>query len=172
MQTKDLAQAIGHEVRGGRGRQGMTRKQLAAAADVSERYLHELESGEANASIGILARIAAALGTDVVSLVKASDGSADGTRPASRLAAFDAVIGGMSLPEQQAVLPIIEQYLTNRRKCLRGVALLGLRGAGKTTLGTMLAKRHKLEFVSVTREIEARAGMSLADLFNLGGPES
>ena len=64
------------------------------------------------------------------------------------------------------------RWIEDRRRASKGVALLGLRGAGKTTLGRLLADRHGLAFVSITREIETRAGMSLADLFNLGGPDA
>jgi XRE family aerobic/anaerobic benzoate catabolism transcriptional regulator len=78
----------------------------------------------------------------------------------------------MNLREQEGSVAIIERYLHDRRRALKGFALLGLRGAGKTTIGGMLAERHGLPFLSVTREIEARAGMNLNDLFNLGGPDA
>jgi XRE family aerobic/anaerobic benzoate catabolism transcriptional regulator len=78
----------------------------------------------------------------------------------------------MSPAEQAGAVPVLTRYLEERRKRLKGIALLGLRGAGKSTLGRRLAERHGLPFVSITREIEARAGMSLADLFNLGGPDA
>jgi XRE family aerobic/anaerobic benzoate catabolism transcriptional regulator len=82
-----------------------------------------------------------------------------------------ALIGGMSLREQESAVPFLERYLQDHRKSLKGIALLGLRGAGKSTIGNLFAARHGLPFLSVTREIETRAGMSLNDLFNLGGPD-
>lgn len=180
MPTDDIARIIGGRVRAGRARLGMTRKQLAASADVSERYLHELENGEANASIGILAKVAQALGQDFVSLVAAGDAVAAlattrgaAARPGAGMEpTLAALLAGMSAAEQQAAHPVVERWLAAHRRAARGIALIGLRGAGKTTLGRRLAERHGLPFVSVTREIEARAGMSLADLFNLGGPDA
>jgi XRE family aerobic/anaerobic benzoate catabolism transcriptional regulator len=66
---------------------------------------------------------------------------------------------------------VLEDFLAKHRKAGRGIALLGLRGAGKTTLGTLLAERYGVPFLSVTREVERRAGMALDDLFNLGGSD-
>lgn len=169
MQPLDIIRTIGITVRASRKRIGMTRKQLAAAADVSERYLNDLENGEANASVGILVKIADALGLDFASLVAHSGGEVVAAPPTAGLRALFAT---MSPAEQAGALPVLERYLDERRRQSNGIALLGLRGAGKSTLGRALAERHRLPFVSVTREIEARAGMSLADLFNLGGPDA
>lgn len=171
MQPNEIARIIGTKVRSGRARLKLTRKQLAASADVSERYLNELENGEANASVGVLAKIADALGQDFVSLVSTADNDT-GRGNQQQLAAFQVLLATMSLSEQEGALPVMERYLGERRRSSRGLALLGLRGAGKSTLGRRLAERHELPFVSVTREIETRAGMSLADLFNLGGPDA
>lgn len=182
MHQQDVTRSIGDRVRRGRARIGLTRKQLAAAADVSERYLNELENGEANASVGLLMKVAHALQQDLVDLI-------DGRRalpPAAETAATSAsaptraglhppllsLLEGMSQQEQVAASELLARWLEDRRRASKGVALLGLRGAGKTTLGRLLAERHGLAFVSITREIEARAGMSLADLFNLGGPDA
>lgn len=170
MYQDEIAREIGKRVRAGRGRLGMTRKQLSLSADVSERYLNELENGEANASIGILTKIAAALGEDFTRLVVG-----DGARPAHTNhsdAELGDLIASLSHIELEAARGLIQRYLEERRRSLKGVALFGLRGAGKTTLGRLLAEKHGVAFVSITREIEARAGMTLADLFNLGGADS
>lgn len=173
---------IGARVRSARREAGITRKQLGERADVSERYLNQLENGAANVSIGILTRVAEALAVELTCLLPPSSAvSAD--RPGSRQAGprhpahpapspLADIIAGMSLPEQEGAVAILERYLLDRRRCLKGVALLGLRGAGKSTIGGLFASRHGLPFLSVTREIEARAGMSLNDLFNLGGPDA
>jgi XRE family aerobic/anaerobic benzoate catabolism transcriptional regulator len=163
-------QIIGVRVRAARAAAGISRKRLSALADVSERYLNELENGEANVSVGVLARVARALGVEMLDLLAPGNGGQRPPRPLHPPLA--AMIAGMSLREQEAALPHLERFLAERRKSIKGIALLGLRGAGKTTLGGMLAQRHGLPFLSVTREIEARAGMSLNDLFNLGGPEA
>ena len=165
MPSSDIARDIGHRIRADRARLQLTRKDLARAAEVSERYLNELENGEANASLGILAKVAAALGQDLSSLLFASSVTA-------RHDGFDALASGMSPSERESAIPILQQFLAERRRSARGLALLGLRGAGKSTLGRMLSAHLRLPFVSITREIEARAGMSLGDLFNLGGPDA
>ncbi|HRD75187.1 MAG TPA: shikimate kinase [Hyphomicrobiaceae bacterium] len=171
MDTAPITRRIGTRVRAGRARIGMTRKQLAAAAEVSERYLNELENGDANASVAILAKVADALGLDLVSLLSADDAS-PGVAAQPAFEPLASLMAGMSLAEQQAALPVLDTFITDRRRRLRGIALLGLRGAGKSTIGRLFAARHGLGFISVTREIEARAGMSLAELFNLGGPDA
>jgi XRE family aerobic/anaerobic benzoate catabolism transcriptional regulator len=179
MQQHDITRGIGDRVRLGRTRMGMTRKQLAATADVSERYLNELENGSANASIGILIKVADALQQDLLDLVGAARGSEEAAEPVAPAtvpvllhAPLRSLLLAMSVQEQVGAHEVLSDWLEARRRASKGVALLGLRGAGKTTLGRRLAERHGLPFVSVTREIEARAGMSLADLFNLGGPEA
>lgn len=171
--NKDVVtQTIGERVRAARAEASMTRKQLSERADVSERYLNELENGDANVSVGILGRVAAALSVNLVSLFPSSRGSTpSGTPSAAMHSALADLVGGMSLREQESAVPILQRYLQDRRKSLKGVALLGLRGAGKSTIGNLFAVRHGLPFLSVTREIEARAGMPLNDLFNLGGPD-
>lgn len=171
MQHDSIARSIGLRVRTGRKRLGITRKQLAQAAAVSERYLNELEHGEANASVGILIKVADALGQDFASLVAASEASATASTSPQH-AAFSTLVSAMSPAELAGAVPVLEAYLAERRAPSRGIALLGLRGAGKSTLGRRLAERLAVPFVSVTREIETRAGMSLSDLFNLGGPDA
>ncbi len=167
-----ITRTIGNRVRSARAANGISRKRLAALADVSERYLNELENGDANASVGILARVAGALGVEVVSLlVPSPDGEAHNA-PGCLHPPLAELIAAMSLREQEVAHGHLERFLADRRKSTKGIALLGLRGAGKTTIGAMLAERQGLPFLSVTREIEARAGMSLTDLFNLGGQEA
>jgi XRE family aerobic/anaerobic benzoate catabolism transcriptional regulator len=171
MQAIEIADAIGARVRAGRARLGITRKQLAAKAEVSERYLHELENGAANASIGIIAKVADALGQSPLSLL--SDDAARPRPPQPLLTSeLTGLLQAMSKTEQRALAPVVAAWLDERRRASRGIALLGLRGAGKSTIGRLYARRHGLPLVSVTQAIELRAGMSLADLFNLGGPDA
>lgn len=172
MNKDAVTQTIGERVRAARAEAGITRKQLSERADVSERYLNELENGDANVSVGILGRVAAALNVDLVSLFPSTRGSMPSGAPSFAMnSALADLLGGMSLREQESAVPFLQRYLQDRRKSLKGVALLGLRGAGKSTIGNLFAARHGLPFLSVTREIEARAGMPLNDLFNLGGPD-
>ncbi len=163
----DITTTIGTRVRAARAQAGMSRKKLAEASDVSERYLNQLENGDANVSVGILSRVATALALELTQLLPTE-------RPdcAGSLGPLAALIEQMSPREQADAVGVLEGYLRDRRKSQRGIALLGLRGAGKSTIGEMIARQHGLPFLSVTREIEARAGMSLPDLFNLGGPDA
>lgn len=175
MSQDALTRVIGERVRAARAARSMTRKQLARAADVSERYLNELENGVANVSVGVLSRVAHAVSTDMITLLRTDEHAiAHGALTANFgvQGRFADLVGGMSPRELEDAVPILERYLAERRRCLRGVALLGLRGAGKTTIGSLFAARHGLPFISVTREIENRAGMPLNDLFNLGGPDA
>ena len=172
MQLDEITKAIGTKVRAARSTAGMSRKALAMSADVSERYLHQLEAGTANVSVGILVRVAAALGLDLATLL-VDGGREAGQSPTQRLQPpLAQLLGSISPAEQLAVLPFLERFLECRRRSRRGLALLGMRGAGKTTLGSRLAERRGVAFVSVTQEIEARAAMSVNDLFNLGGAEA
>ena len=167
--------SIGAKVSAERARAGLSRKRLAALANVSERYLHQLENGEANPSVGILMRLAHALDFELGDLFSDPIGPAPSSAQHDGSASFapwTKLTSTMSLQEQRAAVPVLDQFLRDRRRAHRGIALLGLRGAGKSTLGQLYSKRHNLPFISITREIEARAGMTLNDLFNLGGADA
>ncbi len=168
MPSVDIAAAVGARVRAGRARMDLTRKQFAAKAAVSERYLNELENGTSNASIAIIAKVAAALGQSPASLM----GELEPMPGQPMVRELRALVATMTAAEQQALLPVVATWLAERRRASKGIALLGLRGAGKSSLGKMLAARHGVPLISVTREIERRAGMSLAEIFNLGGPDA
>jgi XRE family aerobic/anaerobic benzoate catabolism transcriptional regulator len=166
MDQSEISTTIARQVRRARAAAGLTRKELAARAAVSERYLSQLESGEANVSIGILARVAGALGTDMISLLREQDMARSMHPQLAR------IIATLSAVEQAELVPVIERAVQDRRRSLKGIALLGLRGAGKSTIGAAFAARHGLRFVSITREVEARAGMAINELFSLAGQES
>lgn len=170
MQTQeDVTAAIGARVRAARAAARISRKRLAEIADVSERYLNQLENGDANVSVGILSRVGAALGIELSQFFAPDPVAPGGTAPHGPLAEL---LGRMSAREQEGAIKVLESYLRDRHRALRGIALLGLRGSGKSTVGSLFAHRHGLKFLSVTKEIENRAGMSLPDLFNLGGPDA
>jgi len=121
---------LGERVRAWRGEQRMTRKQLAAASGVSERYLAQLEAGQGNMSVLLLRKVARAMNVSVERLVREDDG-------------------------QQ-----------------KPVALLGLRGAGKSTLGARLAEALKVPFVELDREVETEAGAPLGEVFAMYGQDA
>lgn len=167
MSTTSLvtATAIATAVRARRRALGLSRKALAARGGISERYLNLLEKGDANISIGVLERVATALETSVLALLESPD--------ASRMhPQLEALLARMSHDEQETLWRQLVDRNATAGRAGRGLALLGLRGAGKSTIGRKLAERHGLSFVSVTREIEAAAGMSSSDLFALGGPDA
>lgn len=169
----NVAGEIGIKVRAARKRAGLSIRRLAGVADVSERYLNQLEHGEANVSVGILAKVADALDVEFSSLLPSVNDHAPGGRPAAVAhAPLADLISGMSASEQEGAVAVLKVYLRQQRKSLKGIALLGLRGAGKSTIGGVFAERLGLPFLSVTREVEARAGIRLNDLFNLGGPDA
>ena len=157
---------LGTSVRSLRARQGMTRKAVALAADVSERHLANLEYGEGNASILVLLQVASALHCSLFELLSDVTTSnpewllirellehADETKlRKARIAIGEALGTGGATP------------LANPR-----VALVGLRGAGKSTLGQMLADDLGFAFVELSREIEKHAGCSVSEIQNLYG---
>lgn len=156
---------LGQRVRGERLRRGMTRKQLAEESRVSERYLAQLEAGRGNISILLLRQVAKAMGRPLEDLV--SEGP---ERPveAELLRSLLARLDPARLAEAHALLAERFGPVTAEARAGR-IALIGLRGAGKSTLGRLLAERRGIPFVEMTREIEGAAGMPMAEIIALGG---
>ena len=164
-----LLVALGERVRNLRARRGMTRKAVSLASGVSERHLANLEYGVGNASILVLQQVAQALDSSVAELVgdvstsspewlmirEVLRGRGDAELRQARLALGE-LFGGASAAESDGA----------RR---RRVALVGLRGAGKSTLGQRLADAMDLPFVELSREIEKAAGCSIREIHDLYG---
>ena len=160
--------ALGERVRALRARRGMTRKALAAGAEVSERHLANLEYGIGNASILVLNQVAQALQCPLAELL----GDVTTASPEWLLLrellerADDATLRRV----REAVAPLLGTgagAAQARHGCC--VALIGLRGAGKSTLGHMLADDLGFPFVELGREIEKFAGCSVAEIQSLYG---
>ncbi len=154
---------IGKRVREARERRGMARKNLSQHSSVSERYLAHLEAGEANVSVLLLRNVARALGMPLTELVDAQAGSVE-QRLIRRF--LD------NLPERQledVVFRLMRDFGPEAAARKRRLALVGLRGGGKTTLGSALADELRLPFVELDREIERDAGISLSEVFSLYG---
>jgi XRE family aerobic/anaerobic benzoate catabolism transcriptional regulator len=149
---------LGERVRNARARHGMTRKMLAHDSDVSERYLAELEGGRGNLSIALLRRIAAALGVPLENLVAENEPPIEYALLAERLRRLSPA----EMAEADAILA--ERFGPGRGR-LRRIALIGVRGAGKSTLGPMLAERLGWSFVELSREIEREAGAPVEQIF-------
>ena len=162
---KELSQEVGQQVRAIRSRRGMTRKQLAHHSDVSERYLAQLEGGSANISISLLSRIARALGVNFPTLLPMEE------ELAFKFSPLRDFISSLSAEQQeQAYFSLVEQF-GRERKHKHGVALLGLRGAGKSTLGLLLAEHFQIPFVGLDKVITESSSLGMGDLISLRGQD-
>ncbi len=156
---------VGDRVREARARRGMTRKILARDSGVSERYLAQLETGQGNISILLLRDIAHALDVPIEALVY------DGPEPAIDLVHTTEFLRRLPIEElAQARNLLVEHFGGVDLLARHGrVALIGLRGAGKSTLGALLAERLNVPFLELDRLIEQESGVSLSVIFDLYG---
>jgi XRE family aerobic/anaerobic benzoate catabolism transcriptional regulator len=161
----DYLRLLGERVREMRARRGMTRKILARDSGVSERYLAQLESGQGNISILRLRQIAQALDTPLEALVL------DGPEPPVDLVHTTEFLRRLPAAELvEARRLLVEHFGGVDLDARRGrIALVGLRGAGKSTLGAMLADRLEAPFLELDRLIEQESGVSLSVIFDLYG---
>ena len=165
--TRDaFLSALGERVRALRHRRGMTRKRLAEAAGVSERHLANLETGQGNASVMLLRDLARALASSIGEIV-----------------GEDVVASGESARIRDLLRGRDEAALARARKTLTEalgaaaadagrdtrIALIGLRGAGKSTLGRMLAEDLRVPFVELDRVVERMAGCDVGEIHSLYG---
>ena len=163
-QVDALIRLVGMRVRAARNDAGMSRRELSERSCVSPRYLAQIEGGEGNISIGLLKRIALALGTPVEALI-AADGP-KGTEDA-RIAALYARADARIRARVRQILD-----LGNRRQDrMERICLIGLRGAGKSTLGALVARDFGMKFVELNREIEKSAGIAVGEIIALYGDE-
>ena len=145
----------------------MSRKLLSRETGISERYLAQLESGRGNISVLLLRQVARAIGAPLEELV-------DGDRSWS---AETALIGEMlrraSPAERARAKQVLTRLLQKSEAPLRQqrIALIGLRGAGKSTLGPLIAAQFGFPFVEFNTQIEETSGLSVGELFSLYGPD-
>ncbi len=159
-----LLQRLAGRVRRLRKERGLTALTLAERAGLSLRFVAQLEAGQANIAVLRLEALARALGVSAAALSAEAEGDAraDGAR-----ARLERLLDGRSEAEVERCLGAAELALGAARA--RGVALLGLRGAGKSTLGPQLAAALGVPFVELDDRIEEAAGLSLTELFALHG---
>jgi len=157
---------LGERVRAARERGGLTRKDLAAKSGVSERYLAQLESGQGNISVLLLQKVATALDLPLAELFSAQD------EQAAELSLIQQFL--KRLPPQQLSKvrsELVREFGNGPLERMKRIALIGLRGAGKSSLGSRLAKQLGVPFVELDREIEREAGTSLSEIFLLYGQQ-
>lgn len=158
--------ALGKRVREIRERRGVTRKLVARDAGVSERHLAHLESGDGNVSVVLLRHIGRALGVSLNELFAAEGEDTVEKRLIRRFLE--------RLPQhrlEEVVFRLMRDYGHEEAVRRKRVALVGLRGAGKSTLGQMLGRDLGLPFVELDREIENETGMPGSEIFSLYGQE-
>ena len=158
--------ALGENVRAARAQRGMTRKLLANQSGVSERFLAQLESGTGNASVLILRQISKTLNISLDALLPdARESSLEMKRTVDLLHGLQPV----QLTEARELL--LERFGLRKNKAdhRQRVALIGLRGAGKSTVGKLLAKKLELPFFELDRLIEQASGIALSMIFDLYG---
>ena len=158
-------EALGQRVRTMRGLRGMSRKVLAKVSGISERYIAQLESGKGNVSIVLLRRVSHAMGAHLEDLIPSGEPSPDW--PVVRDLLRKATPGQIA----QARDILSGSGASQRRMSFSGIALIGLRGAGKSTLGKLLAKKIGWNFVELNKEIERENGLSVAEIIALYGQE-
>lgn len=160
----DFLMFLGTRVRELRNRRGLTRKMAAREADVSERHLAQLEAGEGNVSIVLLRRIAGALNVSLVALFAAEVEEPVEKRlihrfldrlPAHRL--------------EDVVFRLMRDFGHEETVRQSRIALIGVRGAGKSTLGSRLSAETGISLIELDHEIEKATGMPLAEIFSLYG---
>ncbi len=161
----DYLRLLGERIREARARRGMTRKILARDSAVSERYLAQLETGHGNISIILLRQIAQAMGLPLADIVR------DGPERPVELALLLQTLERLSPAELTQARHVLANAFgaameEDRR---HRIALIGLRGAGKSTLGRGLAATRGIPFIELDREIERESGLELSEIFALYG---
>ena len=154
----------GNRVRQVRKNTGLSRQKLSEISGVSPRYLAQLETGTGNISIGLLQRVADALGTRIEWLIGQDDPvRSDVLRVAEKFRLASVQVQGRVLD----ALNLEPQEITRAKR----ICLIGLRGAGKSTLGKAAAQTLGIPFIELNKEIEAKSGMPVAEVMALYGQE-
>lgn len=159
-----LLKQVGERVRSARERKGISRRVLSENSGVSQRYLAQLEAGTGNISIGLLMRVAQSLDHKIEWFVGAEDPwSSASLRVAELFSAADAATREQVL---RTLSPGNDQVVRAERVCL-----IGLRGAGKSTLGKLAAEQLDVPFLELNKEIALHGGMPIDEIMALYGQE-
>jgi len=165
MNDSRFLKMLGGRVRHARANRGMTRKILARDSGVSERYLAQLESGQGNVSILLLREIARALNMRPETLLS------EGPEPAIDLVHTTEFLRRLSEDQLQQARQLLVEHFGDADRAARydRIALIGLRGAGKSTVGAKLAAKLNVSFMELDRCVERDAGIPLGVVFELYG---
>ena len=160
-----FAGEIGRMVRLGRARRGMSRRQLAQESNTSERYLAQIESGDGNPSVLVMRAIADALEISMFELLPQTGGV---SAPYARIVDL---LGRVPPSDLGTIADLIEKRIEGAAATDRGqrIALVGLRGGGKSTLGKLLAEKLGARFIELDRMIEQEYGASMPLLIEMSG---
>jgi len=159
-----LTRLVGARVRKARELRGLARRELSEMSGVSQRYLAQVEAGEGNISIALLLKVGEALDHRIEWFVGEEDPwTSDVMRVADLFRRADS-------RQRREVLEILDPHPSREKKAHR-IALIGLRGAGKSTLGRRASKALDLPFAELNHEIEEQSGMPVADVMALYGQE-
>jgi len=155
---------IGFIIKKFRIQRGITRQTLAVKSKISLRYLAQLESGKGNPSITILKNISYALNMTLKNLLFSKKNN-------SKIDLIKNKIDQYNNSQLIEVLDLLDSFDIKASKKLNKnkIALIGLRGAGKTTLGTMYSKEFKVPLFEMSNEIEKEGGMKISEIIELGG---
>jgi XRE family transcriptional regulator, aerobic/anaerobic benzoate catabolism transcriptional regulator len=157
---------LADKIRDARAQRGMTRNALAADSGVSLRFLAQLEGGQGNPSVLVLRRIASAMGFPPDDLLS------NDPAPAIDRILLTQMLKRLSDDEIAKARRLLTQHLgldalSEVKKPY--VTLIGLRGAGKTTLGRRLAKHRGVPFFELDREVEREYGATIGEILQLHG---
>ena len=160
-ETEGFLHALGARVRSLRLAAGRSLQELARLAELSPRFLSELEAGRGNISVARLARIAAALGQPVQTVIPVP------TDDVSLRARVWEMVESCNTEDLEQLYAWLSAR--QRKQFAKSIALVGVRGAGKSTVGKRLAARLGIPFIELDSLIEREAGMSLVEMFTLHG---
>ena len=163
---EDVIKTAGIRVKTERKNQRLSRRELSEKSGVSPRYLVQLESGTGNISIGLLKSVALALDLPMGSLLDETSSSSAHDDRDKVMRLYDKA----DHATRSRILNILDPEGAHHHKAAR-VCLLGLRGAGKSTLGTMLSQQFNITFMELNTLIEEKAGMPTAEIVALYGQE-
>ena len=157
-----LGMHVGRRVKSLRRELGYTRRELAERSSISERYIGQLENGQANVSLNVLNRIVAELGTSIACVLPRS-------KERIRHEPLNRLLTSLQDDELEQVFRLVSSKFETHVHPGKGVALLGMRGAGKTSLGSSLSDLSGIPFVRLTQEIAQHNNMTVGELIELRG---